>query len=114
VSSHLPHLSKPQATVLAWWSFGIAVTRSCGRLTVATFLALLLSRKVATVEQRLYEWCVEAPRKAGTQRQARDVTTWFVPFRAWIVRLWRGNQLALTLDATTLRDGCVVLTISVV
>lgn len=114
VSSNLPHLTKPQATVLAWWSFGIAVTRSCGRLTVATFLALLLSRKVATVEQRLYEWCIEAPRKAGTQRQTLDVTTCFVPFLAWIVRLWHGNQIALTLDATTLSDRFVVLTISVV
>lgn len=114
VSSNLPHLTKPQATVLAWWSFGIAVTRSCGRLTVATFLALLLGRKVATVEQRLYEWCIEAPRKAGTQRQSLAVTTCFVPFLAWIIRLWQGTQLALTLDATTLNDRFVVLSVSVV
>ena len=55
VSTHLPHLSQPQARVLALWSYGIAMTRSCGRLTVATFLALLLGQKVATLEQRLYE-----------------------------------------------------------
>ncbi len=55
VSTHMPHLSQPQARVLALWSYGIAMTRSCGRLTVATFLALLLGQKVATVEQRLYE-----------------------------------------------------------
>src|SRR5687768_10565479 len=54
VSTHMPHLSVPQARVLALWSYGIALTRSCGRLTVATFLALLLGQKVATVEQRLY------------------------------------------------------------
>ncbi|NOK60200.1 MAG: hypothetical protein GFH27_549281n407 [Chloroflexi bacterium AL-W] len=35
------------------------------RLTVATFLAFLLTRKVAMVEQRRYEWCVEAPTKRG-------------------------------------------------
>jgi hypothetical protein len=52
VSTHMPHLSQPQARVLALGSYGIAMTRSCGRLTVATFLALLLGQKVATVEQR--------------------------------------------------------------
>lgn len=52
---------------------GIALTSSCGRLTVATFLALLLKMKVANVEQRLYEWCLEVDDKAGTQRQSVDV-----------------------------------------
>jgi hypothetical protein len=40
VSSNLPQLPVSQARVLAWWSFGIAMTGSCGRLTVATFLGL--------------------------------------------------------------------------
>ena len=114
VSRHMTPLTKPQATVLAWWSFGIALTRSCGRLTVATFLALLLGRKVATVEQRLYEWCVDAAHKAGIQRQTLDVTTCFVPLLRWIVSLWQGTHLALALDATTLSDRFVVLSISVV
>ena len=52
VATSMPHLSQPQARVLALWSDGIAMTRSCGRLTVATLLALLLGQKVATVEQR--------------------------------------------------------------
>jgi hypothetical protein len=57
----MPHLTKPQATVLALWSFGIACTRSCGRGTVATFLALLLREPLANLEQRLYEWCLDGP-----------------------------------------------------
>jgi hypothetical protein len=114
VSTNLPHLSKPQATVLALWSFGIACTRSCGRETVATFLALLLGQKVATLEQRLYEWCLSAHDKAGTKRTDLDVTTCFVPFLQWIVRMWSGTQLALTLDATSLGDRFVVLAICVV
>ena len=85
VSTQMPHLSQPQARVLALWSYGIAMTRSCGRLTVATFLALLLGQKVATLEQRLYEWCCEASHKAGTKRQALEVTTCFVPLLHWIV-----------------------------
>jgi hypothetical protein len=114
VSSNLPHLSKPQATVLALWSYGIACTRSCGRRTVATFLALLLSHKVGTVEQRLREWCYDAADKRGDKRQSLEVTTCFVPLLRWIVRLWTGTALALALDATTLSDRFVVLTVSVV
>jgi hypothetical protein len=114
VSTNMPHLTKPQATVLALWSFGIACTRSCGRSTVATFLALLMGQKVANVEQRLYEWCLDAPDKAGRKRTAVPVTTCFVPLLSWIVRLWTGSQIALTLDATSLSDRFVVLAICVV
>jgi hypothetical protein len=112
VSTNMPHLSTPQARMLAWWSYGIALTRCCGRLTVATFLALLLDHTVANIEQRLYEWCLDAPAKAGTQRQALDVTTCFVPLLGWIVRLWGGTQLALTIDATSLGDRFVALVVS--
>ena len=114
VSTHMPHLSIPQARVLALWSYGIALTRSCGRLTVATFLALLMRQKVATVEQRLYAWGCPATHKAGGQRQTVDVTTCFVPLVRWIVALWARPQLALALDATSLGSRFVVLTVSVV
>ena len=114
VSTNMPHLTKPQATVLALWSFGIACTRLCGRGTVATFLALLLGQKVANIEQRLYEWCLDAPDKAGAKRTDLEVTTCFVPVLAWIVRLWTTTQIALTIDATSLGDRFVVLAICVV
>jgi hypothetical protein len=42
------------------------------------------------------------------------VTTCFVPLLRWIVSLWHGTQLALTLDASLLSDRFVVLAISVV
>ena len=53
VSTQMPHLSQPQARVLALWRYGMAMTRSGGRLTVAAFLALRLGQKVATLAQRL-------------------------------------------------------------
>jgi hypothetical protein len=87
VSTQMPHLSQPQARVLAWWSYGIVMTRSCGRRTVATFLALLLGRKV---------------------------TTCFVLLLCWMVSLWTGTQLALALDATALGERFVVLAVWVV
>jgi hypothetical protein len=114
VSSNMPHLTKPQATVLALWSFNLACTRSCGRGTVATFLALLRSQPLANLDQRLYEWCLDAPAKAGTKRTSLDVTVCFVPLLCWIIRLWSTNQLALTRDATSLGDRFVVLAICVV
>src|SRR6266498_2604574 len=113
VSTNLPHLSKPQATVLALWSFGITCTRSSGRLTAATFLALLLGWSVAAVEQRLYDWCLNASDKAGGKRAELDVTLCFVPLLGWIVGLWSSTQIALTLDATSLGDQFVVLAICV-
>lgn len=114
VSTNLPNLTKPQATLLALWSFGIACTRSSGRSTVATFLALLLGHKLANLEQRLYEWCLEAKDKAGLKRTALDVTTCFVPLLCWIVQLWSAKQIALTLDATSLGERFVVLAVCVV
>jgi len=83
----MPHLTKPQAVVLALWSDRIALTRSCGRRTVAQFLALLLQQKVTSVEQRLREWCYDAHDKRGQQRQELDVTTCFVPLLRWVVSL---------------------------
>ncbi len=114
VSSNLPELTKPQATVLALWSYGMALTRSCGRGTVATFLAMVRGQMVATVEQRLYEWCVGAATKAGQHRTDLDVTTCFAPLLRWIVRLWSGTQIALAIDATSLGSRFTVLTLSVV
>src|SRR3954471_4484054 len=108
VSTNMPHLTKPQATVLALWSFGMACTRSCGRSTVATFLALLLGQKLANLEQQLYEWCLDAKDKAGSKRTALDVSICFVPLLRWIVRLWSSEQIALRLDASSLGDRFVV------
>jgi hypothetical protein len=110
----MPHLSQSQATVLALWSFGIAFTRSCGRGTVATFLSLLLDQKLATIEQRLYDWCLDAQDKHGGKRQDLDVSRCFAPLLSWLVRLWSTNHLALTIDASSLGDRFVVLAVSVV
>ncbi|MEH2249066.1 MAG: hypothetical protein V7K33_05775 [Nostoc sp.] len=45
VSQKLPHLSQPQAKVLAMWSFGMGVMQSTGLTTVAAFLVELLAEK---------------------------------------------------------------------
>jgi hypothetical protein len=39
LQAHLPHLSKPQVTVLALWSLGMGLARSCALTAVSVFLA---------------------------------------------------------------------------
>jgi hypothetical protein len=110
----MPHLTKPQAVLLAMWSYGIAITRSCGRDTVATFLGMLLEQKANSVEQRLREWCYDSQHKRGAQRRELEVSRCFVPLVQWIVSLWTTTAMALVLDATSLGERFVVLTVSVV
>jgi hypothetical protein len=111
---YLPHLSKPQATVLALWSVGMVLARSCALTAVATFLAVWRRRREQTVRQQLREFCYEAEAKRGDQRQALCVERCFVPLLAWVLSRWQGTQLALALDATTLGMRFTVLAISVV
>lgn len=96
VSSHMPHLSKPQALVLALWSFGMVLTQSCGITSVAATIAPLVGREEAAVRQQLREWCYDAARKAGAKRgvkrQALDVTTCVVPLLRWVLAWWPATE----------------------
>src|SRR3989454_3218355 len=114
LQAHLPHLSTPQATVLALWSLGMVLARSGALSAVSAFLATWLRRKEQTVRQQLREFCYEAEAKRGTARHALAVEPCFVPLLAWVVCVWQGTQLALALDATTLGTRFTVLVISVV
>jgi hypothetical protein len=112
--THLPQLSKPQATVLALWSVGRVLALSCAMSAVSAVLAKGLKRKDQTVRHQLREWCYDAKAKRGRQRQALRVETCFPVLLAWVVRWWHGTQLALASDATSLGTRFVVLAISVV
>ena len=114
IQAHMPHLSKPQATVLALWSLGMVLARSCALTAVSGFLAPWLGRKENTIRQQLREFCYEAAAKRGTRRCTLRVETCFVPLLAWVVSGWQGTQLALALDATTLGTRFTVLVLSVV
>ena len=114
IMQHLPHLSKPQATVLALWSFGMVLARSCALTAVSHLLAKGLRRKEQTVRQQLREWYYDTPRKRGAKRQALHVETCFPVLLGWVVSWWQGTQLALAIDATALGARFVVLAVSVV
>ncbi len=114
VAKEMPQMSPAQARVLAWWSYGIVFTRSCACPTVAVFLGLVLGKGYHALRQCLREWCYDAADKRGAKRRDVAVSTCFAPLLSWVLRLWQGQQLALALDATTLGERFVVLTVSVV
>ena len=120
VSTYLPHLSRPQVTVLVLWSVGLILAHSCGLTTVATVLAYLLARREGAVREQLRDWYREAPAKNGAKRGRKrrtlDVATCFAPLLRWVVAWWDPacSQIALAMDASTLGQRFTILTISVV
>ena len=113
LARHLPNLSKPQAHCLALWTFGMVLARSCSLSAVVSVLAALLGDKQDNLRQRLREFYKEAPHKAGEKRQTLNVEICFGSLLRWVLCWWHADQLALALDATSLGDRFVVLTISV-
>ena len=79
VSSMLPKLSRPQAKVLAYWSYGMVLARSCGITLVCAALALQVHSSEQSLLQRLREWCYSAEDKKGEQRRELEVSICFGP-----------------------------------
>jgi hypothetical protein len=114
VVSAFPSLSRPQATVLALYSFGAILAHRCGLNSVAVTLAALMGVHYSTIRSRLQEFYQPASAKSGTRRRELDVATCFAPLLAWTLKGWPSDRLALALDATSLGDRFTVLSISVV
>jgi len=116
VAKHMPHLSAPQMSVLALWSFGMVISHSCGLTSVSSSLALLLGARENSVRQRIREWYYAKDDKRGIGRCEILVSDSFVPLLQWILSWWPANEkrLALAMDATHLGSVLVVLVISVV
>jgi len=115
VSTGLSHLSHAQAYLLAIYSYAVVLTQSCGISQNAYFLSQLLGQRENTVRQRLREITYEAQDKRGRQRREVEVTLCFAPLLRWVLRLWvcPSEELALALDATTLRQSLTVLSVSI-
>jgi hypothetical protein len=114
VADAFPRLSRPQATVLALYSFGMFLAGRCGLNSVGTALVPLLGIGFHTLRSRLQEFYQPADAKSGRHRAELDVTTCFAPLLAWVLRGWQSSRLALALDATSLGDRFTVLSIGVV
>ncbi|WP_227657734.1 transposase [Candidatus Magnetaquicoccus inordinatus] len=113
VASHFPQLSKPQALVLALWSFGMTIAKSCALGAVADSLATLLGRSFGTMRERLRDMYREAGAKSGQKRDELDLNVCWAPWLTWVLKSWSNKQVAIAIDATTLGERFVVLAISV-
>lgn len=115
VSRHLPHLSRPQARVLALWSFGMVFAQACGITQISALLALLLDMAEGSMRQCLREWLYGAADKKGKKRREVQVGECFGPLVRWVLHHWPEGErrVALALDATTLGQRFTVLVISV-
>jgi hypothetical protein len=110
------HLSGPQVTVLALWSYGIVLAKTCGLSSVAMTLAGYFDGKESNFRQRLREWYWDRKDKRGKKRVDWEVSQSFAPLLKWMMALWAPDErkLVLAIDATSLKKLFVVLTISVV
>src|SRR3954469_4063361 len=88
VSTQLFPLSRPQAVVLAAWSFALICTQSCGRTSAAVFLAALWDQPETTLRQRLREWTYEQAAKKGRRRTQVEVRPCFAPLLLWVLTYW--------------------------
>src|SRR5882672_8976777 len=114
IQTRLPHLTKPHVTVLALWSLGMVLARSCALTAVRTFLATWLGRKEPAVRQQWRTCCSEATAKRGGHCGTSTGALCCVPLLTWVGDRWEGTPLALALDATTLGTRLTVLAIRVV
>jgi hypothetical protein len=110
------HLSDPEIMGLTLWSFGIILSKTCGQSKVVASLADLFEEKESNLRQRLREWCWDKPDKQGKKRVDWQVSQSFEPLLKWILSLWPAEErrLVLAMDATSLKQVFVALSISVV
>jgi Transposase DDE domain len=115
VSYHLPHLSLPEVTGLATWSFGMVMTGSSSITRISQFISRLNQEKSNTVRQRLKEWYQDANSKKGEKRSELDVTECFAPLLKWILSMWHSEEkwLPLGIDTTNIGQNFTVLSLHV-
>ncbi|MBW4456343.1 MAG: transposase [Nostoc indistinguendum CM1-VF10] len=109
------HLSLPEVAGLVTWSFGMVMTKSSSLTQVSNFIAKVNGEKPNTVRQRLKEWYQEAEAKRGKKRSSLDVSSCFAPLMRWVISLLPRNiqQIALALDATSISDKFLVLSMNI-
>ena len=111
IETHLPHLTQPQLTGLAWWVCGtIMAGRACQNAVAAvlSFWGNWNSRR-----QYLREWLYDGSDRARPCRTELDVSLCFAPLLKWVLAWWHGDRLALAIDPTLQGDDTAAIVISV-
>jgi hypothetical protein len=93
----------------------MVMTKSSSLTQVSNFIAKVNGEKPNTVRQRHKEWYQEAEAKTGKKRSSLDVSSCFAPLMRWVISLLPRNieQIALALDATSISDKFVVLSLNI-
>jgi len=101
VAQHFPQLSKPQAFVLAAFSFGLALARRCTLSAIAQALAIL--GKPDSVERRLQRFLAneQVSWPAGAQALSR-----------WVFQHCSAEVIVLLVDETSLQERLKVMAVS--
>lgn len=112
LAQRLPTLRPAQRQGLALWLWGAVVAGSaCQGAVVGALQPLFATRHAG--RQYLREWLYDGADRAAPCQTTLEVEGCFVWLLRWVVSWWRGTQLALAIDATSLGDRVVVLTVAV-
>ena len=111
VTSHLPHLRPAQRRGLALWVAGTILAKSgCQHAVLA---ALSVYGPWHALRQRLREWTYDGADKAAPCQTQVEVRHCFAPLLGWVLAWWRGDSLALAIDATQQGERVTALVVSV-
>jgi hypothetical protein len=112
VETYLPALRPAQHRGLAEWVAGVLAAESGCEAAILSALAPLGVEPQA-LRARLRALLYDGGDRAAPCAVSLDVEACFAPLLAWVVRWWEGQTLPLAIDATSLRDRQVVLSVSV-
>ena len=112
VETHLPALRPAQHRGLAEWVAGVLAAGSGCEAAILSALEPLGVEPQA-LRARLREVLYDGTDRAAPCAISLEVEACFAPLLAWIVAWWEGQTLPLAIDATSLRDRQVVLSVSV-
>jgi hypothetical protein len=112
VEALLPHLRPAQQRGLALWVAGLLEAKSGCEQAILSALEPLGLPAHAT-RAALRDWLYDGADRAAPCAIGLEVEGCFAPLLGWVLAWWVGDTLPLAIDATSLRDRQVVLSISV-
>ena len=112
LETYLPHLRPAQQRGLAEWVAGVLAAQSGCESAVRLALAPRGEPDHAT-RARLREVLCAGRERAAPCGTSLDVAACFAPLLRWVMAWWTGDTLPLAIDATSLHEREVVLSLSV-
>lgn len=108
----LPQLRPAQQRGLALWVAGLLEAKSGCETAILSALEPL-GVPVHATRAALRDWLSDGADRAAPCGISLDVESCFAPLLRWVLTWWVGDTVPLAIDATSLRDRQVVLSLSV-